>query len=196
MTDGTPRIPLPKSECKQRNNESCIGQTDPQQLMSVSVIVRRKQPLPLAQLQGRHISREEFATRYAADPADFDALREFAHTHGLTVDESASSLQRRTMVLRGTAQAMSAAFGVTLEDYELPTHQGRRFQAYQGSLTVPATEANRIEAVLGLDTRPIAQPHFRLKQTQQSDAAAQAQSFNPPQVAELYNFPTGRGRHG
>ncbi len=190
MTDGTPRIQLPESECKPRENESCMGQTDPQQLMSVSVIVRRKQPLQLAQLQGRHISREEFATRYAADPADFDALREFAHTHGLTIDESASSLQRRTMVLRGTAQAMSAAFGVTLEDYELPTHQGRRFHAYKGALTLPATEADRIEAVLGLDTRPIARPHFRFRETLPGEAAAQAQSFNPPQVAQLYNFPT------
>lgn len=51
-------------------------------------------------MEGRHISRQEFNEKYAADPADFEALRKFAHGYGLTVDEKTSSLARRTMVMR------------------------------------------------------------------------------------------------
>jgi kumamolisin len=49
--------------------------------------------------------------------------------------------------------------------------------------------------VLGLDNHPIAMPHIRLRDQQGKGKPkkhpAQAESFNPPQVAQLYNFPAG-----
>jgi kumamolisin len=41
-------------------------------------------------------------------------------------------------------------------------------------------------AVLGLDNRPVAKPHFRKKKN-----PAASTTFTPPQVAALYQFPTG-----
>src|SRR5579875_889078 len=188
------RTILPQSERAVAPHATHIGPTQPQQVISVSLIVRRKTPLDLAALGGRQLSREEFDARYAADPADFEALRMFAHQHGLAVDEAASSLSRRTLVLRGTVAAMEKAFGVALHDYEesgTGGRAGRRFHGFTGSVSVPEAHAGRIEAVLGLDARPIARMHCRFLRDLKgkSKAATQAQPFNPPQVAALYAFP-------
>src|ERR1039458_1645251 len=112
------RVVLPRSERGVPANAKQIGRTDPKQVLSVSVIVKRKNPLDLHALAGQRVSREDFDAQFAADPASFDALRGFAHEQGLTVDEAASSLSRRTLVLRGPAQAMEQAFGVELHDYK------------------------------------------------------------------------------
>jgi kumamolisin len=192
------RVFLPRSERDVPRNATHIGLTDPQQVISVSVIVKRKNPLSVRALGGRTVSREEFDAQYAADPASFDALRTFAHQHGLAVDESASSLSRRTIVLRGTAQALEAAFGVELHDYQ-DGRSGHRFHGFTGQVSLPETHAPLVDAVLGLDARPVAKPHIRfLKDLQTTGPTgpavptqAQNQAFNPPQVARLYNFPSG-----
>src|ERR1700722_12120996 len=112
------RVSFPKSERKTHPGATVAGKTDAQRSISVSVIVKRKNRLGLETMIGRHISQQEFLDKYGADPASFDHLRDFAHKHGLTVDEGASSLARRTMVMRGPVGKIEAAFGVTLNDYE------------------------------------------------------------------------------
>jgi kumamolisin len=182
------RVSFPMSERKAHPGATLAGKTDPQRNISVSVIVKRKNPLDLAELSGRHLSQEEFSAKYAADPANFDHLRDFAHKHGLTVDEGASSLARRTMVLRGPASKLESAFGVTLNDFE---QQGKKFHSYTGTISISQEHAEPVEAVLGLDNHPIAKPHFRrLDNKKQGNPQQQTESFNPPQVAQLYNFPT------
>jgi kumamolisin len=109
------RISFPKSERKAHPGATVAGRTDAQRNISVSVIVKRKDPMDLGTMIGQYLSQEEFSDKYAADPANFDQLRDFAHKHGLTVDEGASSLARRTMVLRGPASKIESAFGVTLK---------------------------------------------------------------------------------
>ena len=186
------RVSFPKSERKAHPGATVAGRTDPQRNISVSMIVKRKNPLDLDQVIGRHLSQEEFSEKYAADPANFDHLRDFAHKHGLTVDEGASSLARRTMVLRGPVNKMESAFGVTLHDYQ---KDGKTFYSYTGTISMPQEHAEPVEAVIGLDNHPIAMPHFRLldskKKRRPKRQPDQMDSFNPPQVAQLYNFPTG-----
>ena len=130
---------------------------DPEQVLTVSVMIHRKQPLNLEALGGRVLSREEFDDKYAGDPACFDSLREFAKLYGLSVDESSSSLSRRTLVVRGRASAMEEAFGVKLVSYTSPDGH-TVFHAPEGAVHVPGKYASMIEAVLGLDSRPIAKP--------------------------------------
>ena len=188
---GLSRVSFPKSERKDHQGATVAGITDPKREISVSVIVKRKNPLDLENHLGRHLSQEEFSEKYAADPANFNHLRDFAHKQGLTVDEGASSLARRTIVLRGPASKMESAFGVTLNDYE---KEGKRFHSYTGTISMPQEHAEPVEAVLGLDNHPIAKPHIRLKGSDNSRStgnAAQPVSFNPPQVAQLYGFPSG-----
>jgi kumamolisin len=188
------RVVLPRSERAIPANATHIGRTQQQQIITVSLIVRRKNPLDLEALGGRILSREEFDAQYAADPASFEALRTFAHQNGLAVDEAASSLSRRTVVVRGTAQAMERAFGVELHDYE-DTATKQRYHCFTGQVSLPESPAGLVDAVLGLDARPVAKPHFRflkdLKKKKQPTATGQPEPFNPSQVAELYDFPTG-----
>src|ERR1700728_3418733 len=188
------RVILPRSERSAPVKANHIGRTDPQQIISVSVIVKRKNPLDLHALGGQIVSREDFDAQFAADPASFDALRVFAHEHGLAVDESASSLSRRTLVLRGPAQAIEKAFGVELHDYEDSTTK-KRYHTFTGQVTLPETHAPLVEAVLGLDARPVARAHFRYlkdlkKKKPKASGTPQPTPFNPLQVAELYDFPT------
>lgn len=185
MAQPPKRVQLARSERKAPPNATDAGRTPSQQILSVSVIVRRKSPLSLKALKGRILSHEEFEANYAADPADFVRLRQFAHQHGLSVDEGSSSLARRTIVLRGTAQNLEQAFGVELHNYK---GKEKTFHGFTGMLSLSADHAEVVEAVLGLDARPLAKPHIRFLSSAKQAAAT---SFNPPQVATLYNFPLG-----
>jgi kumamolisin len=83
---------------------------------------------------------------------------------------------------------MIHAFGVRLDRYE---HEGHQYRARTGPIELPSELAQSVEAVLGLDDRPQAKPHFRVlaEQSLQKSAAA-AVSYTPRQVAALYQFPT------
>ena len=191
------RTSLAASENPLPADASQTGSIAPEQILTVSVITRRRKPLDLAAMQGRIMSREEFDRDYAAEPADFEALRGFAHQHGLSVDEGASSLARRTLVMKGPASRMEQAFGVSLDTHR--TGSGTAFHSYAGAITLPSEHTPRIEAVLGLDTRPIAKSHLRRLGAQDKHettggkrivrANASAASYTPVQVAALYGFP-------
>ena len=185
-TPSAKHVTLAGTERQAPPNATDLGRTPPTHIVSISVIVRRKNHLDLKALGGRHISREEFNEKYAADPADFAALRQFAHNHNLSVDENASSLPRRTMMLRGTAQSMEAAFSVQLHDYEL---KGHKFHSFTGAVSMPDTHAAVVETVLGLDCRPIAKPHHRMRDKKKKPTPDP--SYTPVQVAQFYSFPTG-----
>lgn len=176
---------------------AAASQTGPvaaDRILSVSVIVPRKKPLDLNAMGGRVMTHAAFDAEYAADPADFNALRQFAHVEGLTVDEAASSLSRRTMVLKGPASRMERAFGVTLHSYQHGA-SGKHFHAYDGTLSVLKSHGLQIESVLGLDTRPIAKSHLRWSHKDNTGktirASAAGASYSPVQVAALYGFPAG-----
>jgi kumamolisin len=184
MTSSPKRVILPRSECKAPRDAKEAGRTPAQQVLSVSVIVRRKSPLKLQELKGGRVSRAEFDQKYAGSAEDFAALRQFAHAHGLSVDETGSSLARRTMVLRGTAENLEKAFAVELHQYEGPK---KTFHSYTGTVSMPESHAGMVDAVLGLDARPIATPHIRFLRP----GAVASASYSPVQVAALYNFPPG-----
>lgn len=196
-----PRTALANSERKAPTLATHLGRTAQDQVISVSVIVRRRNPLKLGELKGHRLSHAEFNEKYAADPADFDNIRTFAKNHDLTVDEASSSLPRRTIVLKGTAAAMEKAFGVELNSYEDQRHK-KRFHSFTGKISVPDDHAAAVEAVLGLDSRPVATPHFRRlddggnaadpdrKKKKPTVPTPQPAPFSAVQVAQLYNFPS------
>ncbi|HJY97760.1 MAG TPA: S53 family peptidase, partial [Streptosporangiaceae bacterium] len=103
----------------------------------------------------------------------------------------------RRVKVAGTLGDLSRAFGTTLRQVSSPdpSGHGRVTHRYrEGPLYVPAALAGVVTAVLGLDTRPQAQPHFR---TPRDAAAAQGTSYYPNQVAQIYDFPantTGAGQ--
>src|ERR1700694_1054225 len=100
-----------------------VGAADADEQIEVSVRIRPKSAAALRddQLmaqgaqppsQRQYVSREEFAARAGADPADVAKIDDFAHQHGLTV--KSVHLASRTVKLTGPVKAFSGAFGVKL----------------------------------------------------------------------------------
>jgi len=159
-----------------------LGPHAPDASLDVTLVLRRKSPLgKLAPSTSRSARYADFVARYGADPADVERLRSFSRQHDL--QELACEPGRRTLHLRGTAQALQQAFGVQLGHYEL-TPGGA---SYVGSAQAPTLPDPAVIAVLGLDQRPVAQPHFRIAQAEPSN------TYTPLQVGQLYNFPAGDG---
>jgi kumamolisin len=190
MSPNSARGELPRSAHPPVPNATAIGKAAGQREIRVSVILNRKTTLDIASLKGRQISREEYAASYGASQTDFDAVRAFAAAHALKVDANKSSLLRRRVELRGTITAFNEAFGVELHDYE--PHGGKtraRFHAIVGPVTLPQNLIGCVQAVLGLDNRPIATPKIRVRRRAAPGTNQDAGTFIPPQVAQAYNFP-------
>jgi kumamolisin len=137
------------------------------------------------------MTREEFEAAHGADPKDIQAVRTFARQHGLEVVEA--SAPRRTVVLAGTVAQMQAAFGVQLGQYE---HPGGTYRGREGEITLPAELQPVVEGVFGLDDRPQADPHLRMPERtlRHAQPHAAGASFTPPQLAQIYSFPSGDGK--
>ncbi len=77
-------------------------------------------------------------------------------------------------------------------------HPGGSYRGRVGSVHLPDELQDRVEAVLGLDNRPVAKPHFRVRSSpgnvHRHAAAGGATSFTPLQIASLYDFPAGMGQ--
>ncbi len=184
-------VPLPQSNHPAPRNCRHVGKTSATQQITVTVILKRAQPLDLAGLKGRHLSREEYLNTHGATQQAIDQVRTLAARHGLTLVHEDRAARR--VWLRGTAQQLEQTFGIDLQDYEhtAPTPGGRHFHAFTGAMSVPEPESSVIETVLGLDTRPIAQPHIRwLNEISHATPNAAQASFTPPQVAQAYDYPT------
>jgi kumamolisin len=191
--------PLPGSEREPikgaRAAEKC-GATD---RLNVTVVVRRRGAAEfdahVAKLASSGsagaapLTRAEYAQRFGADPADLAAVRKFATGHGLSI--ATEDAARRTTVLSGTVTQFNQAFGVDLHRYQ---HSGGSYRGYEGPIHLPAELQGVVEAVLGLDDRQQAKPHFRVQAPSKIRAAAASASFTPLQIASLYGFPAGNGK--
>ena len=188
---------LPGSERKVEQGTKVIGQCDPAERIEVFVMLRRQQQAQFDALMKRieagdtsvkPLSRDELAKDYGAAPEDIAKVRAFAAAHGLTVTREDPAA--RSVLLGGTIAQFQQAFEVKLERYQ--HHTAGQFRGRTGSISVPDDLHGVVEAVLGLDNRPQARPHFRIRPP---IAAARAQqvSYTPPQLASLYQFPQGDG---
>jgi kumamolisin len=162
-----------------------VGDQPGDEMIEVSVILKPKTRAVVPRTGGAAVSREEFAAKHGADSSAIDKVKQFAKENNLTVGEI--SIERRTIKLAGTAANMIRAFEIKLDRYE---HEGRQYRARTGDIQLPSELAPSVEAVLGLDNRPQAKPHFRVRRARSSRASSAAGvSYTPRQVAELYQFP-------
>jgi kumamolisin len=161
METSNDRIPIPGSEPTHPTGARRLGPADPDETFEVTVRVRPRpsaggpgqvETMSALPIQERHYpSREEYEAAHGADPAEIATVEAFARKHGLNVTEA--SPERRTVVLSGTARALSSAFGVTLERYE---SDGISYRAPSGPVHLPPELAPIVEAVIGFDDRPYA----------------------------------------
>jgi len=188
--------PLTGSERSPMRGAREIGPANPNEQVEVTIRLRSragKKPIVgtenfrLQPSQRRVMSRDEFEKAHGADTGDIARIKTFANDHKLkVVDESPA---RRTVILSGTVANVNDAFGVQLKQYE---HPSGRYRGRTGPIHLPTELHDVVTGVFGLDNRPQAKPHFRRRQGKpgvRPHDAAQL-SYNPPQVASLYNFPT------
>ena len=161
-----------------------LGEADPTETAAVSVYLRPPSAQGAQPSPGAFQSRADLgAEREAGLKAAIARVQAFASSHGLDVAQCDPA--RRLIRLQGTLGALQAAFGARLHRYE---HQSRSFRARTGPLSAPSDVVAVVEAVLGLDQRPIATP----KNMRLADPEADA-GFLPNAVVGLYGFPPGDG---
>ena len=190
------RTVLPGSEKAPAPNAVPRKATPAKSQVTVSVIVKRKEALKIIRRSGRasgpvRVSRAEFKKRHSADPDAIKKVKAFAREFNLKVVADPNQVLRRTVQLTGTAADMQKAFGVVLEQKLI---NGEEYRVREGGITLPKSLTGVVEAVLGLDNRPQAQPHFRIHKPRAGAAAPS--SYNPPQVAEAYQFPSSSSGAG
>ncbi len=179
--DGSDRAPIPEA--------TAAGALDTSQRAEVTVIVRRRAELPAEIVAGPTVlTRDELAERYGADPADVALVRRELAPLQVTALHPAT----RRIKMAGTLAELASVFGTTLTQVSSPDHRGQMVthRYREGPLYVPAALDGVVLAVLGLDTRPEFRPHFRTRGAP-GPAAAPGTSYQPNQVADIYDFPTG-----
>ncbi len=199
-----PRFALPGSE-KLPFAQTPIGKAASGSL-TVTVLVRPKTPLDPRSVGKLRLTRSSFAQQHGPDPVALKAVRAFAKDFDLAVEPGSPAPGRRGIRLTGTAAAMQKAFGVNLEQQ---TENGVTYRVRQGAIELPTELQGLVEAVLGLDSRPQAMPHFRVARnspvatTPGRGAGARSivshaagTSFTPVEIANLYQFPTNRSGAG
>lgn len=187
------RVALKGSMRKAFSGAQKVGPADPHLRIQATVFLRRGdgQPFPPVDEQGarpvrdrKYLSREQFASAYGARAEDVAAVGKFAREHGLEV--FSENRARRSVILSGTVEAFSSAFGTELDRWEHPLGT---YRCRTGTLTVPAELDGVILGVFGLDNRPQAKAHFRVRK--KTSAQSGAVSYSPVQVADAYDFPSG-----
>jgi kumamolisin len=156
--------------------------------ITVSVIVTPKTPFPMK--RGRpqeRLTRAAFASRYGANPASVRLVRAFAKEFGLTA-EPAPQAGRCTVQLSGSVTAIQKAFGVS---FRTQATDAGTFRVREGAISIPEELQGHVLAVLGLDNRPQARPHFRIVRPHATNV-----SYTPVQVGTLYGFPAGATASG
>ena len=203
MNAGQKQVRLTGSTKHRPANAEVVGDV-PSVEFRVTVMLRRQQELPSLEEMGKrkphertYMTHEERAEKYGADPADIAKVEAFARENALRVAETNAA--HRTVTLFGTPEAYSKAFGVTLKMFKAGdvAYRGR-----EGDILIPESLQGIVTSVTGLDNRPFAKPHCRVRRgtAHAAGAAASADSsslasttaptgFTPLQLAALYDFP-------
>lgn len=180
-----------------------LGPVDPDEEAVVTLVLRPRpdtaSPVPedIGLLNPRlraHLSREQLLDVRGAHPDDVEALRDWGSAVGVELLSVAAD--RRTVEIRSRLERLGEIFGVELRR---STGGGGEFRAARGVARVPGELGDRVVAVLGLETAPVASTQFRplpLPVPVESLAQAAPLSYLPTQVAVLYGFPAGTSGAG
>lgn len=137
-------------------------------------------PLPDVGVGRAHIARAAFAQTFGASNRATLHAHDFIAAHGL--EHVATDMDRRTVKMAGTPEALNKAFGVTLQTY---AKNGETFVAPDSAPVLPQGAI----AVLGLDNRPVAKSYAKVRAPGSLLPDQGESSFSPVQLGEIYAFP-------
>jgi len=188
-----PLVQLAGSERAPLADVTSAGQLDTSERAELTLVLRRRAEIPADIVEGPTVlTSDQLAEQYGADPADVDLVRQTLT--GLGLEITAVYPASRRIKVAGTLGQLSSVFGAELRQVSSPAPKGHGTVTHryrEGWLSVPAPLDGVVLAVLGLDNRPQARPHFRAPRDGGAAAAAQGQTYPPNQVASIYQFPAG-----
>jgi kumamolisin len=188
---------LQGSEHPQPKGFKKLQATDPTQVLTVTLMLRRHQghtqvkPEEVIARPSSRPTREAFAKAHGAAQSEIDAVVNFAREAGLQVVDADAA--RRSVIVHGSAAAISKAFAVQLNNYE---YARGTYRSHDGPVNVPASIADYVQAVVGLTNREVEAKHWSATSAVQQRAQADPPNtvaLTPAQVANLYSFPAGDG---
>lgn len=155
----------------------------------------RKTHLTLAELWGKHGAADHHVERVCA----------YFRARGIQVLDAHAG--RRCVIIQGPAPRLGALFGVKLGhfrhrsaeapvDPSVPHAASHEFIFHEGEYQIPLGLRSIVQAVVGLDNRPIENTNLHL-QPRTADDAILHPGFRPEVVAKTYGFPeglTGKGQ--
>jgi kumamolisin len=181
---GTAPEPLPDSQPREEA-------PDHEERITVTVVVRSRAgrdeiAAALDALSRRlpherpFLSYEEHERRYGSTAEDLAAVQAFAAGHGLQVVEASAA--RRVVELSGSVEAFGRAFGVLFRLFDSPR---RPYRTHDGPIAIPRELHGVVEDVIGLDDRPLMQPHAA------AGGLDKLCYVDPRTIAAYYQFPSG-----
>jgi kumamolisin len=209
MANYTEHIPLKGSERVAVPGAKAIGAANPDESLQVTVRLRSRAQaadskaknnaatsnlksaveslLKQRAAERQHLTREQFLAQRGALEEDAQAVEAFAHACGLSIVDA--NIAKASVTLTGTVADFAKAFNVELRNYDSPSGS---YRGRTGPVYIPTELDGIVTAVLGLDNRPQARPHFRVHRpaiTSHARTTQPAGTFTPVQVAQLYDFP-------
>ncbi len=165
------------------------GPVNPAEHIELTLVTRRAADLPRTAVGVPvRLSRDELRQAYGSTQDDQNLVTEVLTGLDPAIEVTGADPGSRRMTLAGPAGVLARAFGTELSLATTPGPDGspvtHRYRS--GNLQIPAELDGILLAVLGLDTRPQAVPQFIFA----APAAVQI-SYTPPQVAGIYQFPSG-----
>lgn len=155
----------------------------PEGTFEITLVLRRRNQLPRNLVAGPDtISPETLRDLHGAHPDDLHAVASAASAHGATVARTHPASRR--VHLQVTAEQAEAMFGITMRQTSSLDGLGRdvTHRTFDGDIRLPRGLGGAVEAVLGLDARPIATPRFHPARS------AAPSSYTPVQVADAYGY--------
>ncbi|HEY9713268.1 MAG TPA: protease pro-enzyme activation domain-containing protein [Chroococcales cyanobacterium] len=156
MTNHYESQPLIGSECRECNAQP-IGEPHSRQTISLTVVLKRRQPISKDADGGRtqHLTHRMLEKKYGLSRDTMKSLRQFAQSNSLRVKNI--DREQCTAKLIGTVKSVEKAFEVRLRTV---LKDNRIFMVHDGPISVPKTLAAEILGVFGLNTLDTAIPHI------------------------------------
>ncbi len=196
MSSSKEKIAVAGSERSLLPGSIPAGEPDQKERIEITILLRRssskeildrvEQNIYRPPKDRLHITREEFNSRFGASLDDIAKIKAFASKHGFDVVRV--DVPQCTVVLSGTIASLCSAFDVRLALYK---HQDGTYRGRTGPVHIPSELFSIIQGVFGLDNRPQAKPHFRRRKDNGLGSSAGQVSYEPTQLANIYDFPVG-----
>ncbi len=180
-------VELPGSRRAPPKQAIRIRDVDPQSQIDVTVTLHGPDLPPLNKIPAKAMTREQVDEKVAVPAETVQKVEQVLRNYGLNIQGVYQA--GRSLRVRGSAAAITAAFQPKLGIYRIPG-QGE-VRGREGSLMVPKELDGLISGVDGLDQRRMAYRHAR-----SAAAAAKVHAPSPLTPADLetrYNFPPGGG---